>query len=112
MGNFLQVENLTKSFGVDVLFSDITFTINEGDKIGLIAKNGTGKSTLLNIIAGNEQYDSGSVIYHNDIRVGYLQQTPTFEGSKNVIETCLIGDDKVSTAVRNYEDLSSAATAK
>jgi ATP-binding cassette subfamily F protein uup len=112
MGNFLQVENLTKSFGVDVLFSDITFTINEGDKIGLIAKNGTGKSTLLNIIAGNEQYDSGSVIYHNDIRVGYLQQTPTFEGSKNVIETCLIGDDKVSTAVRNYEEALASGDSK
>ena len=103
MTSYLQVENLTKSFGADVIVDDITFGIAEGEKIGLIAKNGTGKSTLLNILAGEDTPDSGSVIYRNDLRVGYLPQMPTFEGSRSVIDTCLWGDDRQSTAVRDYE---------
>ena len=103
MTSYLQVENLTKSFGADVIVDDITFGIAEGEKIGLIAKNGTGKSTLLNILAGEDTPDSGTVIYRNDLRVGYLPQMPTFEGSRSVIDTCLWGDDRQSTAVRDYE---------
>ena len=76
MKSFLQIENLTKSFGDRVLFSDVTFGIYEGDKIGLIAKNGSGKTTLLRIIAGEESYDSGSLVFRNDLRVGYLKQLP------------------------------------
>lgn len=104
MGNsYLQVENLTKSFGADVLFSGITFGLDEGDKVGLIAKNGTGKSTLLNIIAGDEGYDSGSVIFRNGVSVGYLRQMPSFNSSATVIDTCLEGADKQSQAIRHYE---------
>ncbi|MBO7608989.1 MAG: ABC-F family ATP-binding cassette domain-containing protein [Muribaculaceae bacterium] len=103
MTSFLQVENLTKSFGADVLFTDITFGINEGDKIGLIAKNGMGKTTLLRILAGDDTPDSGTVIYRNDLRVGYLPQSPSFPDSQTVIDTCLSGNDPQSHAVRNYE---------
>ena len=76
--SYLQVENLTKSYGDRVLFADITFGVNEGDKIGLIAKNGTGKTTLLRIIAGREDHDDGKITFRNDIRVGYLEQQPAF----------------------------------
>ncbi len=103
MISYLQVENLTKSFGADVIVDGITFGIAEGEKIGLIAKNGTGKSTLLNILAGIDTADSGTVIYRNDLRVGYLPQMPTFEGSRSVMDTCLWGNDRQSTAVRDYE---------
>ena len=103
MISYLQVENLTKSFGADVIVDGITFGIAEGEKIGLIAKNGTGKSTLLNILAGIDTADSGTVIYRNDLRVGYLPQMPTFEGSRSVMDTCLWGDDRQSTAGRDYE---------
>lgn len=103
MAVFLQVENLTKSFGADVLFENISLGVDEGEKIGLIAKNGTGKSTLLSILAGVDAQDSGTVIYRNDLRVGYLPQTPTFDGSKTVIDACLQGDDKMAQAVRAYE---------
>ena len=103
MASYLQVENLTKSFGADVIVSGITFGVAEGEKIGLIAKNGTGKSTLLNILAGEDTPDSGTVIYRNDLRVGYLPQMPTFEGSRSVMDTCLWGDDRQSQAVRDYE---------
>lgn len=104
MANLLQVENLTKSFGVYSLFDDINFTINEGDKVGLIAKNGTGKSTLLSIIAGNDTPDDGKLIYKNDVTIGYLKQLPQFEPHLSVIDTCLIGDDDQSKAIRQYEN--------
>ena len=76
MISYLQIDKLTKSFGDLVLFEDITFGIAQGQKVGLIAKNGTGNTTLLNIIAGMEDYDSGSVVFRNDLRVGYLEQMP------------------------------------
>lgn len=104
MANLLQVENLTKSFGVNSLFDDINFTINEGDKVGLIAKNGTGKSTLLSIIAGDDTPDDGKLIYKNDVTIGYLKQLPQFEPHLSVMDTCLIGDDDQSKAIRQYEN--------
>ncbi|MBQ0114678.1 MAG: ABC-F family ATP-binding cassette domain-containing protein [Bacteroidales bacterium] len=104
MAVYLQVENLTKSFGADVLFENITFGIDEGEKIGLIAKNGTGKSTLLSILAGAEAQDSGTVIFRNDLRVGYLPQTPILPQGKTVLEACLQGGDKMSAALRTYEE--------
>ena len=76
--NYLQIDSLTKSYGVRMLFADISFTVNEGDKIGIVAKNGTGKSTMLRIIAGEESPDSGSVILNSGITVGYLPQQPAF----------------------------------
>ena len=104
MANLLQVENLTKSFGVNSLFDDINFTINEGDKVGLIAKNGTGKSTLLSIIAGDDTPDGGKLIFKNDVTIGYLKQLPQFEPHLSVMDTCLIGDDDQSKAIRQYEN--------
>ena len=104
MANLLQVENLTKSFGVNSLFDDINFTINEGDKVGLIAKNGTGKSTLLSIIAGDDTPDDGKLIFKNDVTIGYLKQLPQFEPHLSVMDTCLIGDDDQSKAISQYEN--------
>jgi ATP-binding cassette subfamily F protein uup len=88
MTPFLDIQNLTKSFGAQVLFQDISFSVGEGQKVGLIAKNGTGKSTLLEILAGREGYDSGSIIYRNGIRTGYLDQTPKFDPDESVLDAC------------------------
>ncbi len=85
---YLDVQNLTKSFGALVLFENISFSIAEGQKVGLVAKNGTGKSTLLSVLTGCEGYDSGSIIYHNDIRVGYLEQSPAFDPQESVLDAC------------------------
>jgi ATP-binding cassette subfamily F protein uup len=88
MTPFLDVQNLTKTFGALTLFQDINFSVGEGQKVGLIAKNGTGKSTLLEILAGHEGYDSGSIIFRNGIRLGYLNQTPHFDPEESVIDAC------------------------
>lgn len=84
---FLDVQNLTKRFGAHVLFDNISFSIAEGQKVGLIAKNGTGKSTLLSILTDKESADKGSVIYRRDIKVGFLEQTPAFEPNATVQDT-------------------------
>ena len=104
MVSYLQVEGLSKAFGVDVLFEDLTFGIAEGEKIGLIAKNGTGKSTLLDILAGIASQDSGTVIYRNNLRVGYLPQLPNLGGAHTVLDACLHGDDPRSAAIHDYEE--------
>lgn len=104
MVSYLQVEGLSKSFGVDVLFEDLTFGVAEGEKIGLIAKNGTGKSTLLDILAGIASADSGTVIYRNNLRVGYLPQLPDLGGALTVLDACLHGDDPRSEAIHAYEE--------
>lgn len=88
MTPYLDVQHLTKSFGSQVLFDDISFSIGEGQHVGLIAKNGIGKSTLLSIIAGNEGYDSGDLIWKRDLRVGYLEQCPTFDPEESVLDAC------------------------
>ena len=84
----LEVRNLTKSFGSLVLFEDICFSVAQGQKVGLIAKNGTGKSTLLSIIVGKEGSDSGNVIFRRDIKVGILEQTPRFDPNETVLDAC------------------------
>ena len=104
MVSYLQVEGLSKAFGVDVLFEDITFGIAEGEKIGLIAKNGTGKSTLLDILAGIASPDSGTVIYRNNLRVGYLPQLPDLGEAHTVLDACLHGNDPRSGAILAYEN--------
>ena len=93
MISFLQIDGLTKSFGDLVLFQNITFGISQGQKIGLIAKNGSGKTTLLNIISGKEGYDSGSVVFRNDLRVGYLEQSPYYPAGLTVLEACFYSSD-------------------
>lgn len=85
---YLDVQNLTKSFGAQVLFKDISFSIAEGQHVGLVAQNGTGKSTLLSILTGKEGYDSGSIIYRNDLRVGMLGQSPHFDPEESVLDAC------------------------
>ena len=85
---YLDVQHLTKSFGAHLLFRDISFSIAAGQKIGLVAKNGTGKSTLLSVITGKEGYDSGEIIYRNDLRTGYLEQAPLFDENESVLDAC------------------------
>ena len=85
---YLDVQNLTKSFGAQVLFKDISFSIAEGQHVGLVAQNGTGKSTLLSILTGKEGYDSGSIIYRNNLRVGMLEQSPHFDPEESVLDAC------------------------
>ncbi len=89
MKPYLQVENLTKSYGDRMLFDSVTFGVNEGDKIGLIAKNGTGKSTLLRILSGAEAPDSGNVTFRNGLRVGFLAQMPEFEKGMSIMDNLL-----------------------
>ena len=86
--SYLDVQNLTKSFGSLLLFENISFSVAEGQKVGLIAKNGTGKSTLLSILCGKEGYDSGSIIYRRDLKVGILEQSPTFDPAESVLDAC------------------------
>lgn len=93
---FLDVQNLTKSFGEHLLFENISFSVSEGQKVGLVARNGTGKSTLLSILTGAEGYDSGNIIYRNGIRVGYLEQSPKFNVADSVLDACFnhAGDEE------------------
>ncbi|OYP59770.1 ABC transporter [Prevotella sp. P5-92] len=84
----LEVRNLTKSFGSLVLFENICFSVAQGQKVGLIAKNGTGKSTLLSIIAGHEGADRGSVVFRRDVKVGFLEQSPRFDPEESVLDAC------------------------
>ena len=88
MTPFLDVQHLTKSFGALVLFEDISFSIGEGQRVGLIAKNGTGKSTLLSILAGHEGYDNGDIVFRRDLRVGILEQAPKFNPDESVLDAC------------------------
>ena len=85
---YLDVQHLTKSFGALVLFEDISFSIGEGQRVGLIAKNGTGKSTLLSILAGHEGYDSGDIVFRRGLRVGILEQSPRFDPQESVLDAC------------------------
>ena len=85
---YLDVQSLTKSFGAQVLFKDISFSIAEGQHVGLVAQNGTGKSTLLSILTGKEGYDSGSIIYRNDLRIGMLEQSPHFDPEESDLDAC------------------------
>lgn len=104
MANILNIEKLTKSVGDRLLFGDITFGVDEGDKIGIVARNGTGKSTLLSIIAGEGSADSGTVIFRNGIRVGYLPQEPEFQPDDTVISAALGVDSHLARVVRNYAE--------
>lgn len=103
MASYLQVDNLTKSFGDLVLFENISFGIAEGQRIGLIAKNGSGKTTLLNILTNKESYDSGSVVYRNDLRVAYLEQDPKYPEDISVIEACFLSGNEITDLIAEYE---------
>jgi len=101
--NYLSVENLTKSFGVRVLFKDLTFGIDQGDKVAIVAKNGNGKSTLLKIICGLEDKDSGNVIFRKDIRVDYLQQAENFNDTMTIFDEVLATDTQQAQAIALYD---------
>ncbi len=88
MNPYLDVQHLSKSFGALTLFRDISFSIGEGQKVGLIAKNGTGKSTLLSILSGKEGYDTGSIVFRRDLKVGMLEQSPVFDPDESVLDAC------------------------
>ena len=99
----LQIENISKSFGDLVLFNDISFTIEERQRIGLIACNGKGKSTLLKVIAGEEPHEGGKITLRNDLRVGYLEQDPDFDGDLTVIEACMQRSSEKASVIARYE---------
>ncbi|MBQ5371763.1 MAG: ABC-F family ATP-binding cassette domain-containing protein [Rikenellaceae bacterium] len=100
---YLQVENLTKSYGELVMFDNISFAINEGERIALIARNGAGKSTLLHLIAGRDTADSGSITPRRDLRVAYLEQDPTFDPSLTILEACLGANRDDARVIAAYE---------
>ncbi|MBQ2459784.1 MAG: ABC-F family ATP-binding cassette domain-containing protein [Bacteroidaceae bacterium] len=103
MVSYLQVQSLTRRVGDRCLFADLSFGIGQGQKVGLIAKNGTGKSTLLNILAGTDSADEGQVVYRNGLRVGYLEQTPHYPEDLTVIEACFWHGNEVTNLIREYE---------
>ena len=103
MAVFLQIENLTKSYGDRILFESISFGVNEGEKIGIIAKNGTGKSTLLRIISNKESADNGKITFKNNLKVGFLEQMPDFNPDLTVIETCLKENGEIAQIISRYE---------
>ena len=100
---YLQVDNLTKSFGDLALFENISFGIAEGQRIGLIAKNGTGKTTLLNILSGKEGYDSGNIVFRRDLRVDYLEQDPQYPEELTVLEACFHHGNSIVELIKEYE---------
>lgn len=108
---YLTVENLSKNFGTKVLFENITFGISRGDKTALIAPNGTGKSTLLKIIAGREVQDAGEVMLQNNVRLGYLDQEPELEPELTIREYITQGDSDIAQTVRRYEEAVDAQAA-
>ena len=99
----LQIEGLSKSFGALVLFENISFSIESSQRIGLIARNGKGKSTLLKIIAGGENYDNGSIVFRKDLKVGYLEQEPCFEPGTKVLDACLRRNGEKAAVISRYE---------
>jgi ATP-binding cassette subfamily F protein uup len=103
MISYLQVENLTKSYGDLVLFEDISFTVNKDQKIALVARNGAGKTSLLNIISGKDGPDTGKVSFIKDITIGFLEQEPVLDPDKTVIEEIFSSPNEVLSAIRDYE---------
>ena len=90
---YLDVQNLNKRFGAEVLFDKISFSIAEGQKVGLVARNGTGKSTLMSVLMDKEGHESGDIIYRRDLKVGYLEQSPKFDPEESVLEACFNHED-------------------
>jgi ATP-binding cassette subfamily F protein uup len=110
--HYLSAENLTKAYGITPLFNHISFHLNEGDKIALVARNGVGKSTLLRIIAGKEQPDSGKLWIHKDVKVVLFEQEPVFDDYKTIAENIFQHDHPVLNAIRDYEMASESEDAE
>ena len=104
--NYLAVENLTKSFGEKLLFENISFGIESGQKIGLIAKNGAGKSSLIKIITGEEDADSGNVTKGNNVKISYLPQNPEMNDSQTILDYLFDSENELIRLIRDYEDVS------
>ena len=100
---YLQAENLSKSFGDLTIFSDISLGLFQYQRTAIIAKNGTGKSTLLNILTGKDSPDTGKVTLRNDVKVGYLPQNPDLNEKATILENVFGADDEISTTIRSYE---------
>lgn len=100
---YIQIENLTKSFGSLVLLDNVSMTIAEGQRVGLIAQNGTGKTTLLRILSGQEGYDSGNIVLRKDVRVGYLEQEPNYPADITVLEACFYNSGETAQIIKEYE---------
>src|SRR5687767_2562429 len=107
--HYVSVEEVTKSFGIQPLFSNISFHIEEGDKIALIARNGTGKSTLLKILSGEETPDEGKLWINKDVDVVLFEQEPVFAEEKTILENIFFHDHPVIEAIRQYESADEAA---
>lgn len=103
LNSILQIEGLTKSFGDLVLLENVSFGLAEGQRVGLIAKNGTGKSTLLNILSGREGYDEGKISFRRDLRVGYLEQNPCYPEELTVLEACFHHGNSTVELIKEYE---------
>lgn len=103
MISYLQVESLTKSFGDNLLFENISFGISDNQRVALIAKNGTGKTTLLNILSGREDYDAGLISFKRDLKIGYLEQSPEFPVGLSVLDACLQTDNEIVKVISAYE---------
>ncbi len=102
---YLQVENLTKSFGDRLLFDGISFGIDQGQRVAIVARNGTGKTTLLNILTGRESHDSGTITFKRDLHVGFLPQDPDFRDGATVLEACFASESDTVRAIARYEQL-------
>ena len=102
---YLDVQNLTKRFGAQVLFDNISFSIAEGQKVGLVARNGTGKSTLMSVLMDKEGHESGDIIYRRDLKVGYLEQSPQFDPEESVLQACFNHEDDPEKVLKAKQSL-------
>lgn len=105
MASCLQVENLTKRFGEKILFENISFGIADSQRVAIIAKNGAGKTTLLSILSGEEDYQNGNLAFRQNLRVGYLKQSPKFEPEMTVLEACFSNKSEITELIKRYEQL-------
>ena len=103
---YLDVQNLTKRFGAQVLFENMSFSIAEGQKVGLVARNGTGKSTLMSVLTGKEGHESGDIIYRRDLKIGYLEQSPKFDPEETVLDACFNHEGDPEKVVKAKQVLS------
>ncbi|MDR2915851.1 MAG: ATP-binding cassette domain-containing protein, partial [Tannerella sp.] len=103
MVSFLQIDNLSKRFGDLVLYENLSFGVAQGQKIGLIARNGAGKTTLLNIISGKENAEEGNIVFRNDLRVGYLEQSPSYPEKLTVLQACFYSQNEMVRLIADYE---------
>ena len=103
--NYLSVENISKSFGIRTLFDDISFGISQGKKVAFIAKNGTGKTSLINILTNKDQPDSGQVVYRKGLKIGYLEQEPVLDPESSVEDIIYSADNPTIKIIKHYEEV-------